>query len=125
MIEIEHACPFCGQFVMIRIDEAMPMGDRDERAKGRCGCTQAVRERDLKEAMDKLEQVCGVTSVDNGFDIPVMEETMNICKGAVAWIYDGMAREMMIRSMQGDKIMIRSDGKNVKIKRTCQKQMQL
>ena len=125
MIDIEHACPFCGQMVMIRIDEDMPEIEQDEKAKMRCGCAQAVRERDLREANDKLEQVCGQTSVDNGFDMPVEGEAMDICRRAIEWIYDNLIRDITVRSMQGDKIVIKADGATVKIKRTCQKQMQL
>lgn len=124
-LEIEHPCPYCGQMTLIRVDEGTPEAERDERVKMRCGCAKAVRERDLREANDKLEQVCGQTSVDNGFDMPVESEAMDICRRAVEWIYDGLIRDITVRSMQGDKIVIKSDGSNVKIKRTCQKQMQL
>lgn len=124
-ISIDQACPFCGQFVAIHIDEATPPEERVQLAKGRCGCPQAVRERDIREAMDKLEQVCGITSLDNGFDHAVDDEAMEVCRRNVTWIYDAVIYEATIRSMQGDKIVIRGNGKGVKIKRTCQKQLQL
>lgn len=122
---IDQACPFCGQFVAIHIDEATPPEERAQLAKGRCGCPQAVRERDLREAMDKLEQVCGLTSLDNGFDKAIDDEAMLVCRKTVEWIYDAAIRDATIRSMAGDKIVIKSSGKDMKIKRTCQKQMQL
>lgn len=123
--ETEHACPFCGQMVMIRTDEEMTEYERDRRAKARCGCSQACRERDLAEAMDKLEQVCGVTSTDNGFDMAVGDAAMEVCRKMVERVYDNEIREVTVRSLFGDKILIRADGSDVKIKRTCQKQMML
>lgn len=84
-----------------------------------------MRERDIREAMDKLEQVCGITSLDNGFDHAVDDEAMAVCRKNVEWIYDSVIYEATIRSMQGDKIMIRGSGKSVKIKRTCRKELAL
>lgn len=124
-ISVEQACPFCGQFIAIGIDEDALPEERAALAKAKCGCPQAVRERDIREALDKLEQVCGGSSVDNGFDIPVDGDALGVCRKAVEWVYDALIWDMTVRSMQGDKIVIKSDGKDVKIKRTCQKQMQL
>lgn len=125
-ISIEQACPFCGQFIAISIDEDTPLIDRENRAKAKCGCPQAVRERGIREALDKLEQVCGETSRDNGFDEALDDEAMGICRKTVEWVYDLAIAEATIRTRQGDKVVIRCSAKDdVKIKRTCQKQLQL
>lgn len=125
-IDTEQACPFCGQFMVIRVDEGTPEHERQEIAKKKCGCPQATRARGIREAMDKLEQVCGQTSLDNGFDSAVDDEVMEICKKHVEWVYDLMIGEAQIRTRQGDKIMIRCSAKDdVKIKRECRKQLQL
>lgn len=51
---------------------------------------------------------------------------MDICRENVERVYDLLITEATIRTRQGDKIMIRYGGKDdVKIKRTCQKQLQL
>ena len=124
-ISIDQACPFCGQFVAIHIDDDTPMQDREAMAKAKCGCPQAVRERDIREAMDKMEQVCGITSLDNGFDEAVDDETMEVCRKVVAWVYDMAIREATIQSLHGDKIVIKNGHKCVKIKRTCRKELAL
>ena len=109
----------------MRVDDDTTPEERVSMAKERCGCPQATRERDIREAMDKLEQVCGMTSLDNGFDHAVNDGAMDVCRKAVVWICDMVIRDATIRGMQGDRIMIRGDGKGVKIKRTCQRQLQL
>lgn len=125
-LKIEQSCPFCGQFIAITVDEYTPERERQEIAKKKCGCPQAVRARGIQEALDKLEQVCGETSLNNGFDGAVDDEVMEICRKHVEWVYDLMIAEATIRTRQGDKIMIRCSAKDdVKIKRTCQKQLQL
>lgn len=125
-ISVEQACPFCGQFIAIRIDEGMPGEEREALAKAKCGCEQAVRARGIRDALDKLEQVCGVTSLDNGFDEAVDDDAMDICRRTVEWVYDLTITEATIRTRQGDRIVIRRGGKDdVKLKRTCQKQLQL
>lgn len=125
-ISVDQACPFCGQFIAIKIDEGMMEQEREEIARKKCGCPQAVRARGIAEALDKLEQVCGVTSLDNGFDNAVDDKAMDICRRSVEWVYDLEIAEATIRTRQGDKIVIRCSAKDdVKIKRTCQKQMQL
>lgn len=121
----EQACPYCGQFVAIHIDEDTLPEEREALAKAKCGCPQAVRERDLKEAFDKLEAVCGREAMDNGFEYPLDDDALEVCRRAIEWIYDALIRDMTVRSMQGDRIVVKSDGRDVKIKRTCQKQMQL
>lgn len=126
MISVEQACPFCGQFIAIRVNEGMTEQEREEIAKKKCGCPQASRARGIQEALDKLEQVCGETSRDNGFDSAVDDEVMDICRENVERVYDLLITEATIRTRQGDKIAIRYGGKEeVKIKRTCQKQLQL
>lgn len=126
MLRTEQACPFCGQFIAIGVDEEMPGEEREALAKAKCGCEQAVRARGIRDALDKLEQVCGVTSLDNGFDSAVDDEVMEICRRTVEWVYDLTITEATIRTRQGDRIVIRCSGKDdVKIKRTCQKQLQL
>lgn len=125
-LRIEQACPFCGQFIAISVDEYTPEEERREIAKKKCGCPQAVRERGIAEALDKLEQVCGETSLSNGFDAALDDEAMDICRKTVAWVYDMAITEATIRTRQGDKVVIRCTAKDdVKIKRTCQKQLQL
>lgn len=95
-------------------------------ARKKCGCPQATRERGIQEALDKLEQVCGETSRSNGFDEVLDDEAMDICRKTVAWVYDLAITEATIRTRQGDKVVIRCSAKDdVKIKRTCQKQLQL
>ena len=123
---VEQACPYCGQFIAISVDEYTPEHERAAIAKKKCGCPQATRERGIQEALDKLEQVCGETSRSNGFDEVLDDEAMDICKKTVAWVYDLAIAEATIRTRQGDKVVIRCSAKDdVKIKRTCQKQLQL
>ena len=126
MLRVEQACPFCGQLIAIGIDEGTPEEEREALAKAKCGCEQAVRARGIRDALDKLEQVCGVASLDNGFDEVVDDGAMDICRRTVEWVYDVLIGEATIRTRQGDRIVIRCGGKDdVKIKRTCQKQLQL
>ena len=126
LIGIDQACPYCGQFIAIKIGENMTEQEREEIAGKKCGCPQAARARGIAEALDKLEQVCGETSLNNGFDSAVDDEVMDICRKNVEWVYDLAIAEATIRTRQGDRIVIRCSAKDdVKIKRTCQKQMQL
>ena len=125
-IGIEQACPYCGQFIAIHVLDGMTEQEREDLAKQRCGCPKATRERGIREALDKLEQVCGETSRSNGFDGALDDEAMDICRKTVKWIYDLAITEATIRTRQGDKVVIRCSAKDdVKIKRTCQKQLQL
>lgn len=125
-LSVEHACPFCGQFVAIRIDEDTPLIERENMAKAKCGCPSAARARGIQEALDKLEQVCGEASRDNGFDEALDDEAMDICRKTVEWVYDLAIAEATIRTRKGDKVVIRCSAKDdVKIRRTCQKQLQL
>lgn len=124
-LSIEQACPFCGQFIAIRVNEDTPQEEREAMARMKCGCPSAQRARDIQEAMDKLDQVCGATSVDNGFDRAIDDDAMGICKKSIEWIYDKLIRDVVISTLQGDKIAIRADGAVAKVKRTCRKQMQL
>lgn len=124
-LSIEQACPFCGQFIAIGIDEDTPEEERAERAKAKCGCPQAARERDIREAMDKLEQICGNDAVNNGFDYPLDDETMEICRRMIGHLIDEAVGEVQIRCVRGDRLKLKSDGKIVRITRKCQKQMML
>ena len=122
---INHACPFCGQLIGIWVDETMDVHDRDAMAKKKCGCPEAMRERDIADAMEKLEQVCGKASTENGFDTQLDNGAMQICKRTIEWVYDKIIRDAVIRSIAGDKIVIRADGTCIKIKRTSQKQLSM
>lgn len=124
-ISVKQACPYCGQFIAIRVDEGMPEQEREELAKSKCGCPQAARERDIREAQDKLEQVCGTTSVENGFDYPLDDATMEICGRMIGYLVDEEVGEVQIRCVRGDRVKLKSDGKIVRIERKCQKQMKL
>ncbi len=122
-ISTEQACPFCGQFIAIGIDEDTPQSERENLAKAKCGCPQAARERDVREALDKLEQICGTDAVDNGFDYPLDDDTMQICRRIIEWIIDEQVGEVQLRCLRGDRLKLKGDGRIVKITRKCQKQM--
>lgn len=124
-LSIEQACPFCGQFIAIGVDEDTPEEECAALAKAKCGCPQAARERDIKEAVDKLEQTCGADAVNNGFDYPLDEDTMDICRRMIEYLIDEAVGEVQLRCVRGDRLKLKSDGKIVRITRKCQKQMVL
>jgi hypothetical protein len=124
-LSVEQACPFCGQFIAIGIDEDTPEEERAALAKAKCGCPQAARERDIQEAMDKLEQICGADAMNNGFDYPLDDETMEICRRMIGYLIDEAVGEVQLRCVRGDRLKLKSDGKIVRITRKCQKQMVL
>ena len=104
-VTVEQACPYCGQFIAISVDEYTPEPEREVIAKQKCGCPQATRARGIQEALDKLEQVCGLTSKDNGFDQALDDESMDICRRTVEWVYDQTIMEATMRTRQGDKVV--------------------
>ena len=124
-LSTEQACPFCGQFVAIRIDEDTTPEERAAMAKEKCGCPQAARERDMKEALDKLEQICGSDAVNNGFDYPLDDDTMQMCRRIIGWIIDEQVGEVQLKCVRGDRLKLKGDGRIVRITRKCQKQMML
>lgn len=125
MLSIEQACPYCGQFVAISTHENSPPWEREELAKERCGCERAQRDRDVKTALDKLRQIAGADSVENGFDAPLDDDALRICEEAVGWIIDMKVAEVQL-SCSGGKMKLAYGGSGrVKISRKCQKQMAL
>lgn len=124
-ISIDQACPYCGQLIAVGIDEDMPQAERENLAKAKCSCPQAARERDIAEALDKLEQICGGDSLQNGFEYMLDDDTMQMCRSVIEWIIDEKVGEVQMRCLRGDRLKLKGDGRIVKIQRRCQKQMQL
>ena len=126
MLNVEHACPYCGQFIAICIDGGWTEQEKDGQAKQKCGCPEAVRDRNIAEAMDKLRQIGGTDSLENGFDEPLSDEAMEVCRNAVGWIIDAKAMGVEVQCRSGDKMKITYAGSGrVKISRKCSKQMSL
>ena len=122
---IEQACPYCGQFIAIEAAEGTPEEECEELAKGRRACPAAERERDIKDALCKLEQCCGDASTDRGFAAPLNSEIMHIFRRMVEWAVDMAFQEAQVKCLSGDTVTITSKAKGVKIKRKGQIQVQL
>ena len=124
-LRVDHACPFCGQFAAISIDEGMTEAEKDALAKAKCGCPDAARERDIKEALEKLEQTCGGDSLQNGFGYPLRGEVMSLSSRIIEALVDAEVAEVQIRTMQGDVLKMKGSSKSVKIMRRCKKELVL
>ena len=122
---VEQACPYCGQMIAVDISEGMTEQERSDLAGKKCSCPEAARERCISEAMDKLMQLGGPDSRENGFDEPLTSDVMDACRKAAEWIVDGTCREVQLRCARGDLMRLSGAGTRVKIRRKCQKQMEL
>lgn len=125
MLNIEHACPYCGQFVAINIMPETPPSEREKMAAQKCSCEKAARAREIADACDKLEQICGASSVENGFDFPIEEVAFEACRRGVEWLVDSVMAEIQVKCYRGDTVKMKLKNGNVMISRKSQKQMSL
>ena len=102
-----------------------PRVEKDALAKAKCGGPDAARERDIKKALEKLEQTCGGDSLQNGFEYPVREEVMGLCTRIIEALVDAEVAEVQIRTMSGDVLKLKGSSKSVKIMRRCKKELVL
>lgn len=123
MINVETACPICGQFTVITCADGTQEDERQQMALERCGCTGAERRRQIKYGQDILQQVCGEDSTQNGFDYAVPDDVMAAAQAAIEWIVDGRTRSVQIKTQMGDVIMIKMGFDKIKVGRTCKKQL--
>lgn len=123
LINVEAACPICGQFMVISCAAGTPEDERQEMALGRCRCPGAERRRQIKYGQDILEQVCGEDSTENGFDYAVADDVMDAARTAIEWIVDDRVRSVQINTPMGDVIKIRMGIDKIKVGRTCKKQL--
>lgn len=123
MINVEAACPICGQFTVITCAEGTPEDERQQMALGRCGCPGAERRRKIRYGQDVLEQVCGADSVQNGFEYAVADDVMAAARTAIEWVIDDRVRFVQIKAPTGDVISIKMTLEKIKVGRTCKKQL--
>lgn len=123
LINVETACPICGQFMVISCAAGTPEDERQEMALNRCGCTGAERRRQIKYGEDVLEQVCGADSVENGFDYAVADDVMDAARAAIEYIVDDRVRSVRINAPMGDVITIKMGLNKIKVSRICRKQL--
>lgn len=125
MLSIEQACPYCGQFVAINAMPETPPSERESIAALKCSCEKAARQREITDACDKLEQTCGASSVENGFDFPIEEVAFEACRRCVEWLVDSVMAEIQVKCYRGDTVKMKLKNGNVMISRKSQKQMSL
>lgn len=123
LINVETACPICGQFMVISCAAGTPEDERQEMALDRCRCLGAERRRQIKYGQDILQQVCGEDSTQNGFDYAVSDDVMAAAKAAIEWIVDDRVRSVRIKAPMGDEITIKMGIDKIKVGRTCKKQL--
>ena len=123
LVNVEAACPICGQFMVITCAAGTSEDERQEMALNRCGCTGAERRRQIKYGEDVLEQVCGADSMENGFDYAVADDVIAAARYAIEWIVDDRVRSVLINAPMGDVITIKMGIDKIKVGRTCKKQL--
>lgn len=125
MEERMAACPHCGQMISVYGDEALTPQEWAEAAGRKCMCDGAKRARSIRESLDRIEQVCGEASVDNGFEHALPDSTMAELHRLVEAIVDGRIRKAVLQIAGGNSVQL-SDGVGaVKVKRTCKRQMEM
>lgn len=125
MEERMAACPHCGQMITVYGDEALTPQEWAEAAGRKCMCGGAKRARMIRESFDRIEQVCGAASVDNGFERPLPDSTMSELRRLAEAIVDGRIRKAVLQIAGGNSVQL-SDGIGaVKVKRTCKRQMEM
>lgn len=123
LINVEAACPICGQFTVITCAAGTPEDERQMMALERCRCPGAERRRQIKYGQDILQQVCGDDSTQNGFDYAVPDEVMVAAQAAIEWIVDDRVRSVQIKAPTGDVISIKQGLDKIKVGRTCKEQL--
>lgn len=123
LINVETACPICGQFMVISCAAGTPEDERQEMALNRCRCPGAERRRQIQYGEDVMDQVCGANSMENGFDYAVSDDVMAAAKAAIEWIVDDKVRSVQIKAPTGDVITIKMGIGKIKVGRTCKKQL--
>ena len=123
LINVETACPICGQFMVISCAAGTPEDERQQMVLKRCECTGAERRRQIQYGEDILQQVCGEDSTQNGFDYAVSDDVMAAAKAAIEWIVDDRVRSVRINAPMGDVITIKMGIDKIKVGRTCKKQL--
>ena len=125
MEERMAACPHCGQMIAVVGDGMMAPEEQREAAGRKCMCDGAKRARMIRESLDRIEQVCGETSTNNGFEHALPDSTMTELHRLVEAIVDGRVRKAVLQIAGGNSVQL-SDGIGaVKVKRTCKRQLEM
>lgn len=124
-LEYMAPCKFCGQMVAITASEQLDDLTQREWATEKCHCDMAEEERVARDAIERLHQIGGAGSVENGFDYAFPGETMEMLENAVRWCAAHKARKVEIIVPWGDVVKLTAEPKRVKVSRTHKKQVSL
>lgn len=81
-MEISGNCKFCGQGILLNVDEGIDQKQADEIACNKCYCYGALKDRELKNANEKLDLLFGDGCDTYGFE-KLPEDQFNILAEAV------------------------------------------
>ena len=118
-------CPYCGQMVAVYGDGAMEQEELREVAGAKCMCEGAKRARQIRESYDRIEQVCGQSSVDNGFERALPDEAIAALRRLAEDIIDDRVRRAVLQIPGGNEVRLTDAIGSVKVKRTCKRQMEM
>ena len=125
LTEYMAECPYCGQMVALNGLDGMYDEEQKEAAGRKCTCTEANRQRRIRESNERIAIVCGAASIDNGFEYPLSDAAIDTLKRIALDIIDGHLDRATLKVMGGDEVRLTDAIAFVKVKRTSKKQMEM
>ena len=125
LVEYMAGCPFCGQMIAVTGDGMMAPEEQREAAGRKCMCSGAKRARSVRESFDRIEQVCGASSVDNGFECALPDAAIATLRRLAEDIIDDRVRRAVLQVAGRNEVRLSDAVGAVKVKRTCKRQMEM